>query len=777
MPILRPIRGAFTGGLLALLLACGGGGGDGGGGALPPLSYSGNTNAAVVTTTNASGLVSGIFGSSSTADAVAGISTSGQAGVQVLDAGQIERGRSLARSGRDLLQQSMRAAGGTRPLVAVQVDESQMCSGGGSVRVFGTLSDTTGTGTLTTQYNSCTEDGETINGQGSFRVDAVDFGQFPPVPSDFTISFPRLQLRAAGISRDVGGSLRVQLAGLAETLTQNLVTLNNLTGRMTRTDNFVAVTTYDNLSSPTSISSTFAGRYFDSVHGFVVVTTSAPLTNTSLTEDFPRGGQLVLSGNANGKVRVSALSTNLAAIELDLNGDDVYDPSVTLRWTQMAGPASADLGDTDGDGMHNSWETTFGLIPAINDASGDDDADGFTNLAEYLGGGDPKSAGSIPDLVVGMTIQVAGAVSTPSSDTDKPGKVGIGSDGNGFLLAYCRDLGVPTGIVGVTMSASGAVTGSFPIFDTTCPQRPAVAHDGGNYLVVFSHGGSIVGTRVTPAGSILDGPTGIAISSTGTSNFGAAVAFDGANYLVVWMKFVGIAYQIYGATVTPGGVASSEFVISNGAYDVFPAIAFDGTNFMAVWTRDNKDVYAARVSTAGTVLDATAVAIATLDGFQTASGIAFDGTNYLVVWDDIQTVGIFPPPEGKVYGRRIAVDGTLLDGAANTQGIPISTGAFANHSSSVAFAGSHYLVAWAVGSFPNFPPAGIYATRLARSGARLDGTPDQLGVSVSGMPSATSRFVYPVAASNGQRALIAWADNNESVVGQKNVLATPAFGF
>src|SRR5512134_1689408 len=131
MSILRVIRGALAGSLLALLSACGGGGGDGGGGALPPLNYSGNTNAAVVTTSNASGLVSGIFGTSSTADAVAGISTSGQAGVQVFDAGQIERGRKLARSGRDLLQQSMRAAGGTRPLGALQLDESQVCSGGG----------------------------------------------------------------------------------------------------------------------------------------------------------------------------------------------------------------------------------------------------------------------------------------------------------------------------------------------------------------------------------------------------------------------------------------------------------------------------------------------------------------------------------------------------------------------------------------------------------------------------------------------------------------------
>lgn len=48
--------------------------------------------------------------------------------------------------------------------------------------------------------------------------------------------------------------------------------------------------------------------------------------------------------------------------------------------------------DSDGDTMPDSWETLFGLNPSQNDASGDLDGDGVSNLVEFLQGGDPRLA-------------------------------------------------------------------------------------------------------------------------------------------------------------------------------------------------------------------------------------------------------------------------------------------------------------------------------------------------------------------------------------------------
>jgi type VI secretion system Hcp family effector len=50
--------------------------------------------------------------------------------------------------------------------------------------------------------------------------------------------------------------------------------------------------------------------------------------------------------------------------------------------------------DSDNDGLPDAWETTYGLTVGSNDADGDPDGDGFTNLQEYQLGTHPKSGAS-----------------------------------------------------------------------------------------------------------------------------------------------------------------------------------------------------------------------------------------------------------------------------------------------------------------------------------------------------------------------------------------------
>jgi hypothetical protein len=53
--------------------------------------------------------------------------------------------------------------------------------------------------------------------------------------------------------------------------------------------------------------------------------------------------------------------------------------------------------DSDGDGLPDGWETTYGLNPLNpSDAAGDLDGDGFSNLEEFEAGSNPVDAASFP---------------------------------------------------------------------------------------------------------------------------------------------------------------------------------------------------------------------------------------------------------------------------------------------------------------------------------------------------------------------------------------------
>jgi pectate lyase len=69
--------------------------------------------------------------------------------------------------------------------------------------------------------------------------------------------------------------------------------------------------------------------------------------------------------------------------------DDPFDASSTegVEWRALVSTPSVARPagfDTDQDGMPDAWETEQGFDPAVADNNGDADADGYTNLEEYL---------------------------------------------------------------------------------------------------------------------------------------------------------------------------------------------------------------------------------------------------------------------------------------------------------------------------------------------------------------------------------------------------------
>jgi hypothetical protein len=396
----RALRRAAEMLALAALMACGGG--NEGDDTTPvdttPITYVGNTNPAVVTAGNAAAITATVFSNGETPQGAS--STSNLAASQL--SGVLNIGRHMHRSVRSttVARNRIFQLGGS---LASPCDS-------GEVRVSGAVGDN-GIGTVSIDYKACRSGDTTTNGSASVRIDA--FARVPEAgfigPTDYTITFTRLTLTGV-LTASLSGSIHTHLdiPTTTETNTENMVVLFG-NGAMAKSEDLVYVDRYVLLAHPPVFhSESVSGRVFHSEHGWVDISTAAPLefNFSGLEQEFPSRGVLLLNG-ASSAIRLSALSQTLVDLGLDLDGDGVVERSVLLAWAELNGPVGADLGDTDGDGMHNGWELANSLNPNdASDATADADGDGASNWQEYDALTDARNLSSVP-ANVGLSINAS----------------------------------------------------------------------------------------------------------------------------------------------------------------------------------------------------------------------------------------------------------------------------------------------------------------------------------------------------------------------------------
>jgi phosphoribosylformylglycinamidine (FGAM) synthase PurS component len=197
----------------------------------------------------------------------------------------------------------------------------------------------------------------------------------------------------------------------------------------------------------------------------------------------------------------------------------------------------------------------------------------------------------------------------------------VGFDGANFLVAWgdnrAADLNLD--VYGARVTPAGTVLDpqGFVITQAANEQsHPAIGFDGANFLVVWTdyrNGdySDIYGARVTPQRTVLD-PQGFAISQTVLDQSNPVLGFDGANFLLAWTDYrSGIYSDIFGARVTPQGTVldTSGLIImraAEGQYSPALSIGFDGTNYLVVWEdyrSDQPDIFGALVTPAGVAID------------------------------------------------------------------------------------------------------------------------------------------------------------------------------
>jgi len=84
---------------------------------------------------------------------------------------------------------------------------------------------------------------------------------------------------------------------------------------------------------------------------------------------------------------VSARYYLVGRADIDTDADGLPDARELFLYA-----TNPDNPDTDGDGMPDGWELANGLNPNLDDADGDPDGDGISNLSEHLRGTDPEDS-------------------------------------------------------------------------------------------------------------------------------------------------------------------------------------------------------------------------------------------------------------------------------------------------------------------------------------------------------------------------------------------------
>ena len=477
----RPVIGALATTFAAVLAACGGGGG--GGGAAPPpagdLTYAGNQQAAVVGPRNASRLAAialDVAGDAARADGTVTLlkSVDGQA------AGTPSAPAMPGLQGlRPFVDAARVASRGEAPRTKAAVDDTQPCDGGGSVRVTGQLDDA-GIGSIQATYAACTIAGAQVTGAMTIRIDgwSMAYG----LPTDATLTIPSLQFSAAGERLTIGGTVRdrLSIADRTETVVENLVAIDARSGTSIWWRDVGSTIVYAMLPSPSGSTRSVSGRVYDSVHGYVDVSTQTPASwsgTVSSPDTWLAGGRWRMTGANDRAIAVASLSALHARLAVDPATAGAAATVAVLRWDELAGAAGDDLADTDGDGMHDAWERAHGLSPADPaDAVADRDADGVPNLEEYRRGTLPDDASSHP-VIADLQVTVAGgALAVPG--VEHTVQVLVRNVGASAATGARLDLTLPAGVsfVGGSAVSPYALAGATPV---TCVALPAPGCDLG----------------------------------------------------------------------------------------------------------------------------------------------------------------------------------------------------------------------------------------------------------------------------------------------------------
>jgi hypothetical protein len=305
--------------LVLALFGCGGGG-DGEDTYETELRYDGSIEPAIVTTTNALPYVKEFFGGYDTVEESLDTTPKSISSIS---------GNIIA------LSQASNDLSAILPNTQQNLDLVSDCNVSGSLNIRGSVnSDSTGEFTLA--YEQC-DNGDFLF-DGIIYLTLISYDGINGMISEASLSFDFLH--AKGDFGDISSQGSIQMLRdideISEVTKSNIVFHDNLTQQYSKVENLVIKLLSDSFTSPSMVQASFNGKLYNQDEGYVFVTTESPLLYNNPATQYPyAGGPLVMTDINYCKLWVRPLSELELLIEVDFDGDGLYDASVATDWLVM----------------------------------------------------------------------------------------------------------------------------------------------------------------------------------------------------------------------------------------------------------------------------------------------------------------------------------------------------------------------------------------------------------------------------------------------------------
>lgn len=223
------------------------------------------------------------------------------------------------------------------PAVGVVVQETQPCAVSGSVTVGFDDADNSGTLTsgdgFTFAFSNCVEADVTMNGTMTIANIVLGATEFQA-----SIAFASFTAASGSDLVTASGGFAMQLAQPGASQTSLSVSGSAFTvgvnGETSTLSAFSSSAVIDDAALTYSIS--FDGGVADSAAGVsVTATTLSPFFGND-ADDHPYSGSMLVTGSNSSHARLDVLSATDVLIQVDADGNNVYETSIPMTWAELA---------------------------------------------------------------------------------------------------------------------------------------------------------------------------------------------------------------------------------------------------------------------------------------------------------------------------------------------------------------------------------------------------------------------------------------------------------